>query len=280
MTSLRAAAARTGRRTTEAVHDPDAPALRIRNLHVSYGERLALEDLTFDLPAGARLAVVGPNGAGKSTLLKAVAGIVPRAGGSIAVHGVVPEGHTCIAYLPQRSEVDWRFPVTAFDAVMMGRIGRLGPLRRPKERDRALVREALGLVGLEDREERRIGELSGGEQQRMFIARAIAQEAELVLLDEPLAGLDVSSQNEVLALLAQLRKATILVALHDLGVAATHFDFLLLLRGRMLGFGHPADVLQPEALREAYGGALRMVRTEDGILVVHDTTCTAEDRCS
>ncbi len=279
MTFKRTTATRTGRRTAEAVHDPDAPALRIRNLYVSYGQRLALEDVTFDLPAGARLAVVGPNGAGKSTLLKAVAGIVPCADGSIAVHGVVPQGHTCIAYLPQRSEVDWRFPVTAFDAVMMGRIGRLGPLRRPKEQDRAMVREALGLVGLEDRGERRIGELSGGEQQRMFIARAIAQEAELVLLDEPLAGLDVSSQNEVLALLAQLEEATILVALHDLGVAATHFGFLLLLRKRMLGFGHPADVLQPETLREAYGGALRMVSTEDGILVVHDTTCTAEDRC-
>jgi manganese/iron transport system ATP-binding protein len=279
LTPLRPTIGRTGRRTTEAVHDPSAPALRIRDLYVSYGERLALEAITFNLPVGARLAVVGPNGAGKSTLLKAVAGIVRRANGSIAVHGVVPEGHICIAYLPQRSDVDWRFPVTAFDAVMMGRIGRLGPLRRPKERDRAIVREALALVGLGDRGKRRIGELSGGEQQRMFIARAIAQEAELVLFDEPLAGLDVSSQNEVLGLLAQLRKATILVALHDLGIAATRFEFVLLLRGRMLGFGRPADVLQPETLRQAYGGALRMVSTEDGVLVVHDTACTAEDRC-
>ncbi|MGD9676463.1 MAG: metal ABC transporter ATP-binding protein, partial [Candidatus Bipolaricaulia bacterium] len=276
--SLRAPVTRLGRRTAEAAHDPTAPALRIRALRVSYGRQTALEDVTFDLPAGARLAVVGPNGAGKSTLLKAIAGILPGDRGSIAVHGVAPEGHICIAYLPQRSEVDWRFPVTVADAVMMGRTGRLGPLHRPKESDRAIVQEALMRVDLADRGGRRIGDLSGGEQQRMFLARAIAQEAEVVLLDEPLAGLDISSQNEVLALLERLPKTTLLVALHDLGIAATRFEALLLLRGRVLGFGRPADVLRPETLRAAYGGSLRMVKAENGVLVVHDTACSGKDR--
>ncbi|MDD4903486.1 MAG: metal ABC transporter ATP-binding protein [Candidatus Bipolaricaulis sp.] len=279
MTLLPAPTPRPRRRAAEAAHDPTAPALRIRGLHVSYGERTALEDVTFDLPAGARLAVVGPNGAGKSTLLKAIAGILPCARGSIAVHGVAPEGHICIAYLPQRSDVDWRFPVTVVDAVMMGRTGRLGPLRRPKEPDRTIVQEALARVDLADRGSRRIGDLSGGEQQRMFLARAIAQEAEVVLLDEPLAGLDVSSQNEILVLLERLPKTTLLVALHDLGIAATRFDVLLLLRSRVLGFGRSADVLRPETLSAAYGGSLRMVKAENGVLVVHDTTCSGEDRC-
>jgi manganese/iron transport system ATP-binding protein len=279
MKILRTPSTGTGRlRTAEVAHDPNAPALSIHHLRVSYGERQALDDVTFDLPARARLAVVGPNGAGKSTLLKAIAGILPRTSGSIAVHGGTPERHICIAYLPQRSEVDWRFPVTAYDAVMMGRTGRLGPLRRPKDKDRAIVEEALARVDLADRGRRRIEELSGGEQQRMFIARAIAQEAELVLLDEPLAGLDVSSQRDVLALLARLTEATLLVALHDLGVATTHFNLLLLLRGRILGFGRPADVLRPETLRDAYGSALRMVNTEDGVLVVHDSSCPGDPR--
>ena len=279
MTVLPTSVLKAAHRTVEAVHDPAAPALRVRNLSVAYGERLALEDLTFDLPAGARLAVVGPNGAGKSTLLKAVAALLRPAGGSIEVHGVVPEGHICIAYLPQRSEVDWRFPITVAEAVMMGRVGRLGPIRRPQERDRAIVRDALAQVGLTDRARRRIAELSGGEQQRMFLARAIAQQAELVLLDEPLASLDPASQDEVLRLLAQLPRATLLVALHDLEVAATRFDVVLLLRCRMLGFGRPADALRPEALHDAYGGSLRVVRTDEGTLAVHDTTCAAEDRC-
>jgi ABC-type Mn2+/Zn2+ transport system ATPase subunit len=258
------------------VHLTDAPSLSVRGLSVTYDDRLALSDVSFALSAGERLAVVGPNGAGKTTLLKAIAGLLSPAEGAIEVHGHAPIGHICIAYVPQRSEVDWRFPVTVFDVVMMGRIGRLGPIRRPQAADRALVRRALDQVELLDLSDRQIQKLSGGQQQRMFIARALAQEAELVLMDEPFAGLDVPSRDEVLHLTKELPAydVTLLVALHDLGLATAHFDRVLLLNGRLLGFGTPAEVFTPEILQRAYGSCLRMVHTDGGVLVVHDTACS------
>jgi manganese/iron transport system ATP-binding protein len=233
-----------------------------------------LRDVSFDLSVGAHLAVVGPNAAGKSTLLKAISGLLSWKTGSIEVHGHAPKEHICIAYVPQRSDVDWRFPVTVFDVVMMGRVGRLGPLRRPQAEDREQVRSALARVGLSDHASQLIEELSGGQQQRMFIARAVAQEAGIMLMDEPLAGLDVQSRDGVLALLDRLEETTLLVALHDLGIASSRFDHVLLLNGRMLGFGKPETVFSPESLEQAYGTCLRMVRTEDGTLVVHDTACS------
>jgi manganese/iron transport system ATP-binding protein len=260
------------------VHEPGAAALEVTDLCMQYGGRAALEGISFRLEEGAELAVVGPNGAGKSTLLKAIAGIVAPTGGQIRVYGHVPAGHICIAYLPQRSEVDWRFPLSVFDVVMMGRSARLGPLRRPGSRDRALVQEILALVELSSLAGRPIAELSGGEQQRMFIARALAQEADLVLLDEPLAGLDVRSQEGILGLLEALRerRITLLVALHDLGIAAQRFRRVLLLKSRQLGFGPPADVLRPETLEQAYGTSLRMIRTEEGLVMASDTPCEEE----
>jgi len=268
---------RTSLRPPE-VHEPGTAALEVDDLSVHYGGRAALEAIRFQLEQGDELAVVGPNGAGKSTLLKAIAGIVTPASGQVRVYGHVPSGHICIAYLPQRSEVDWRFPLSVFDVVMMGRSARLGPLRRPGSRDRALVRETLALVELTGLAGRSIAELSGGEQQRMFIARALAQEADLVLLDEPLAGLDVRSQEGILALLEALRerRITLLVALHDLGIAAQRFGKVLLIKRRQLGFGPPRDVLRAETLEAAYGSSLRMIRTEDGLVVASDTPCAEE----
>ena len=234
--------------------------------------------MAFDLEAGARLAIVGPNGAGKTTLLKALAGLIAPQTGTIQVHGQEPTGHICIAYVPQRSTVDWRFPVTVFDVVMMGRTSRLGPIRRPKAHDRSLVSESLASVGLSALAGRQIEELSGGQQQRMFIARALAQEAELILMDEPFAGLDVHSRDEVLSLLPSMRDhgVTVVVALHDLGIASGHFDRVLLLNHAALGYGSPAEVFTPSALQQAYGSCLRIVESEDGQWVVHDTGCTEE----
>jgi ABC-type Mn2+/Zn2+ transport system ATPase subunit len=249
----------------------------VHDLTIAYDDRVALSGVTFELPSGARLAVVGPNGAGKSSLLKAISGILPWSEGTIEIHGHEPQEHICIGYVPQRSQVDWRFPVTVYDVVMMGRVGRLGPLRRAKETDRRIVKDALARVGLIDLADRQIEELSGGQQQRMFIARAIAQEASIVLMDEPFAGLDVSSRDEVISLLGRLRNTTLLVALHDLGIASTHFDYALLLRGRMLGFGPPAEIFRQETLQSAYGSCLRMIQTDDGVLVVHDTACSGEN---
>ncbi|HIQ00044.1 TPA: metal ABC transporter ATP-binding protein [Candidatus Bipolaricaulota bacterium] len=251
-----------------AVHLPGAPALEVDHLTVLYDGRPALEDVTFRLSGGERLAIVGPNGAGKSTLLKVIAGVLPPTSGEVRIRGQDPCGHRCIAYLPQRNEIDWRFPVTVFDVVMMGRVGRLGLLRRPGARDRALVRQALAAVGLAELAARGIGELSGGQAQRMFIARALAQEAELVLLDEPLAGLDTPSQEAILGLLDLLQAggATLLLSLHDLDIAAQHFPLVLLLNRRVVAFGPPPQAFTPEKLVEAFGGRLRTL-PDSGVIV-------------
>lgn len=262
-----------------AVHLPGAPALEVDHLTVRYDGRPAIEDVSFRLSGGERLAVVGPNGAGKSTLLKAIAGVLPPTSGQVRIKGHDPCGHICIAYLPQRTEIDWRFPATVFDVVMMGRVGRLGLLRWPGARDRALVREALEAVGLSELSGRQIGELSGGQQQRMFIARALAQEAELVLLDEPLAGLDAPSQEAILGLLDLLQKrgVTLLLSLHDLDIAAEHFPLVLLLNRRVVAFGPPEEAFTPDRLVQAFGGRLRNLPSGKGV-VVTDPCRTQEGR--
>ncbi len=256
-------------------HLEDTSILDISNLFVRFDSRLALDDVSFQLHHGERVAVVGPNGAGKSTLFKAIAGVLKPISGEIKVYGHGPGGHICIAYLSQRSQVDWSFPVTVSDVVMMGRIGKLGLLRWPKHRDWEIVRQALVDVGLEELADRQIGELSGGQQQRMFIARALAQEAELMLMDEPLTGLDIGSQESIFTFLDDLqgRGVTVMVATHDLDLAARRFDRVMLLNQRMLGFGVPEQVFTPEQLMSAYGGHIHLVETDDQLLVVADTCC-------
>ncbi|HUV92785.1 MAG TPA: metal ABC transporter ATP-binding protein [Anaerolineales bacterium] len=256
-------------------HLEDTSILDISNLFVRFDSRLALDDVSFQLHHGERVAVVGPNGAGKSTLFKAIAGVLKPISGEIKVYGHGPGGHICIAYLSQRSQVDWSFPVTVSDVVMMGRIGKLGLLRWPKHRDWEIVRQALMDVGLEELANRQIGELSGGQQQRMFIARALAQEAELMLMDEPLTGLDIGSQESIFTFLDDLqgRGVTVMVATHDLDLAARRFDRVMLLNQRMIGFGVPEQVFTPEQLMSAYGGHIHLVETDDQLLVVADTCC-------
>jgi len=256
-------------------HDTDAPILEVSHLTVQYENHAALDDVSFDLVGGERIAVVGPNGAGKSTLFQVIAGVMEPTAGEVRVAGQCPGGHICIAYVPQRSQVDWSFPVTVADVVMMGRIGQVGLWRRPGRRDRERVHQCLGVVGMDAYADRQIGELSGGQQQRMFIARALAQEAELVLMDEPLNGLDVAAQEDIFHILSELRQrqVTVMVATHDLNMASERFDRVLLLSGRLLGVGRPDVVFVPELLQEAYGGHLRMVETEGGLMVLSDTCC-------
>ena len=256
-------------------HEAGAPALELVEVGVRYGERTALEGVSLRLDAGDLLAVVGPNGAGKSTLLKVIAGVLSPSAGDVRVFGRPPRGHICIAYVPQRSQVDWAFPVSVSDVVMMGRIDHLGPLRRPRVEDRTLVATVLERVGVAHLADRPIAELSGGEQQRMFLARALAQEAELVLLDEPLAGLDVPSQAGILDLIGSLSEggATTLVTLHDVGLAAKRFGKILLLRGRPIALGTPEAAFRPEALHAAYGSGLHLERTEGGLVATADSSC-------
>src|SRR5919108_1249613 len=174
-------------------HETNQPILDVQNLTVRYNGYVALEDISFHLHEGERVAVVGPNGAGKSTLFKVVAGVLQPTAGEVNIFGSRPRGHICIAYIPQRSQVDWSFPVSVADVVMMGRSAKLGLLNWPHKNDWDCVHLALETVELSDLASRQIGQLSAGQQQRMFIARALAQEAELMLMDEPLTGLDTPS---------------------------------------------------------------------------------------
>ena len=246
-------------------HQDDQSILDLHKITLRYNGRFALENISFHLHAGEQVAVVGPNGAGKSTLFKVVAGVLQPTSGKVKIFGSTPRKHVCIAYIPQRSQVDWNFPVTVADVVMMGRSAQLGPFGWPKKHDWEVVRHTLDVVELSDLASRQIGELSGGQQQRMFIARSLAQEAELMLLDEPFSGLDLPSQAGILKVLEELKRGavTVMVATHDLEQAAENFDRIMLLNQRMIGFGKPDEVLQPEKLIQAYGGRLRSLDGEN-----------------
>jgi manganese/iron transport system ATP-binding protein len=251
-------------------HQPNKPILDVKHISVRYNGRVALDDITFHLHEGERVGVVGPNGAGKSTLFKVVAGVLPPNTGEVNIFGSRPGGHICIAYIPQRSQVDWNFPVSVADVVMMGRSAKLGPLNWPHRGDWEYVRHALEMVELSDLGSRQIGQLSGGQQQRMFIARALAQEAELMLMDEPLSGLDTPAQEGLLNLLDTLRnqKVTVMLATHDLEQASRHFDRIMLLNHRMIAFDAPQQVLRTENLLQAYGGRLKV--DPQGTMLVDD----------
>ena len=252
-------------------HQQDQPILDVLSLTVRYNGRVALEDLTFHLHEGERVAVVGPNGAGKSTLFKAIAGVLQPNFGEVKIYGSRPRGHVCIGYIPQRTQVDWNFPVSVADVVMMGRSAKLGPLNWPHKKDWEVVNHALETVEISNLASRQISQLSGGQQQRMFIARALAQEAELMLMDEPLSGLDTPAQEGLLNLLDRLKteNVTVMVATHDLDQAANHFDRIMLLNHRLIAFGYPDEVLHTDNLLQAYGGRLKPVDGQN-ILSVDD----------
>jgi ABC-type Mn2+/Zn2+ transport system ATPase subunit len=254
-----------------------APArLDIDHACISYDGTTVLDDLTFQIPHGAQVAVVGPNGAGKSTLFKALVGLLPLRSGRILVHGEPLGSHQdCVAYIPQREEVDWRFPVTVADVVMMGRFGRQGLLGRASKEDKAAVAHSLQQLGVADLAQRPIGELSGGQQQRVFLARALAQEPHILLMDEPFTGIDVTTQDAVLNVLDQLRSqdVTVLVSTHDLNLAAQRFDLVLLLNRRLVAYGPPAEVFMPDPVRRAFGGQALML----GGMVVVDQCCPPDE---
>lgn len=247
------------------------PAVEARNLYVAYHHRPVLRGVRLSCPPGVLAAFVGPNGAGKSTLFKAVLGLVKPASGSVRVFGEpVERQRQRIAYVPQRELIDWDFPATVLDVVMMGRVPRLGWLRRPGRRDREKVLEALEQVGMAEHAHRPLAALSGGQQQRVFIARALAQEPDLLLLDEPYAGVDAATQDAIHDLLTRLRREgkTILVVDHDLS-SVHRYDLVALLNGRLIAFGPPSEVFTPENLRQTYGGRLTFLeRAEQRTVIV------------
>ncbi len=234
---------------------PFVPAVEVRHLSAGYDTHAALEDVSFSIEKGCLAGLVGPNGSGKSTLLRVILGLHKPWRGEVRIFGQPGSPKRGrIGYTPQAELVDWSFPVTALDVVLMGRYARLGLIRWPGRRDREVAMAALERVHLAHLAQRRIGELSGGEQRRMLIARALAQEADLVLLDEPLAGLDATAQHDLLSLLEELRKEdkTLFVADHDLSAVATKFDHAVLLNRRVVAFGRPSDVFTPELLSTAF----------------------------
>lgn len=250
----------------------NSAVLSIQDLWAGYDGDAALESISFEVEAGLLVGVAGPNGSGKSTLLKTILGLMRPWRGRIELFGQPVNGsRNRVGYAPQSEIVDWDFPVTVRDVVMMGRYGRLGLLRRPGAADRDAVASALAEVRLDELAGRQISELSGGQQRRMLIARALAQEADLLLLDEPMVGLDATNQHELLDLFERLRSGgkTLLVATHDLSCVAACFDLTLLLNKRLIAFGPPGEIFTPELLNEAFAEDLLMLPTEGGVFVGH-----------
>jgi len=260
-------------------HDPQAPSLQVEGLSVRFNGSDVLRDVSFALGAGQRLAVVGPNGAGKTTLFRVLAGLLRPAAGHVRIFGHGPGGDTCIAYVPQRSQLDLTFPVTAAEVVMMGRIREIGMLRWPRRADWRVVYQALERVGLAESAGRRIGELSGGQQQRVFLAQALAQEAELILLDEPFTGLDFPSVESLFQILDELQASgvTEIVSTHDLNLASERFAQVLLINRRLIAAGPPSQVLTQANLVAAYGGHIHRLPEGDGVLIVTDTCCEGDE---
>ncbi|HEX5689695.1 MAG TPA: metal ABC transporter ATP-binding protein [Roseiflexaceae bacterium] len=232
------------------------PALDVRRLHAGYAEQLVLEDVSFSLASGQLVGIIGPNGAGKTTLLKAILGLAPVIRGEVIIHGQRSTRRSgLVAYVPQRDAINWRFPASVADVVLMGRYGRLGWLRRPGATDRAIAEACLEQVGMQDYAHKPIAELSGGQQQRVFLARALAQEPEVLLLDEPISGVDAPTQDSILRLLAELASQgkTLLLTTHDLRCNMEFFDGLLALNRGLVALGPVEQVLQPRVLTATYG---------------------------
>jgi manganese/zinc/iron transport system ATP- binding protein len=238
------------------------PALEFHDLTVAYHTKPVLWDVDLSLDEGRLVAIVGPNGAGKSTLLKAALGLVPLSSGYVRVFGrPYGEVRDRVAYVPQRESVDWDFPADVFDVVLMGRYGRRGWFRRPSAADRRAAHEALERVGMAQYADRQISRLSGGQQQRTFLARALAQDADLYLMDEPFAGVDAVTERAIIALLRALRDRgrTVICVHHDLQTVPEYFDHVALLNMRLIAAGAIDEAFTTEKLQATYGGRLAIL---------------------
>ena len=231
------------------------PALDVSCLTVSYGDTFILSDCSIAIPHGIMLGIIGPNGAGKTTLIKSILELIPKKEGTVFFNGkILKDARASIAYVAQRSTVDWDFPLTVFDMVLMGCYGKLGWFKRPGAAERIQVHEALLAVGLERYADQSIGTLSGGQQQRAFIARALMQNAEIYFLDEPFAGVDEPSEKIIVELFKTLRNQgkTVIVVHHDIVTAAEYFDWALLLNKKVIACGPIHEVLTQNHFAEIY----------------------------
>lgn len=229
---------------------------------VAYHRKPVLWDIDLVAPEGHLIGIIGPNGAGKSTFIKAVLGLIPLASGKVQIYGrPYAEQRHLVGYVPQRETVDWDFPVTALDVVMMGTYGRLGWFRRPGAAERSLATACLEKVGMAEFAHRQIQQLSGGQQQRIFLARALAQDAQIYFMDEPFAGVDAATEQAIVALLQSLRNSgkTVFVVHHELQTVRNYFDFVILLNLRLVAAGPTATTFTKQNLQQTYGGRLTIL---------------------
>ena len=249
-------------------------AIEVNDLTVAYRDQPVLWDIDLEVPAGVLMAIVGPNGAGKTTLIKAILGLVRPAAGEISIYGQpYREQRRMVGYVPQRGSVDWDFPTTVLDVVMMGRYGTLGWLRRPGRRERSQAMAALEQVGMAEFAGRQISQLSGGQQQRVFLARALVQDAAVYFMDEPFQGVDAKTERAIVTLLQTLRAEgkTVVVVHHDLQSVPEYFDWVMLLNVRRIAAGPVADVFTDENLRVTYGGRVPFIAAADASLAASST---------
>jgi len=238
-------------------------ALAVRDLTVAYRDDPVLWDIDLTVPSGTLMGIVGPNGAGKTTFIQAVLGLVAPAAGQVRIFGApYEEQRDRVGYVPQRGSVDWDFPTHALDVVMMGLYGQLGWFRRPGQPEREAARAALDEVGMLDYADRQISQLSGGQQQRVFLARALVQNADLYFMDEPLQGVDATTERAIIDLLRELRSrgCTVIVVHHDLQTVAEYFDHVMLLNVRRIASGPVEEASTEGNLRLTYGGRVGFLR--------------------
>ncbi len=238
------------------MQDEASAALYVEGLNVNFDTTSVLWDIHFSIPAGRLVGIVGPNGAGKSTLLKALLSMVKPLSGKMYCFGQpLKKTRKRIAYVPQRSSVDWDFPITAFELVLMGRYGKLGYFFWPKKADREAARRVLDLVGMSGFADRQISQLSGGQQQRLFLARALLQDADLYLMDEPFAGVDMTTEKAIIALMDKLKREgkTLLVVHHDLSTVSSYFDWVLMLNTCMVACGPVNEVFHSDSIMRTFG---------------------------
>ncbi|HEY4538314.1 MAG TPA: metal ABC transporter ATP-binding protein [Erysipelothrix sp.] len=229
--------------------------IKVENLYVSYYGNEVVTNVSFEFNEGSLIGIIGPNGAGKSTMIKAILGLIPKDQGKITVFGDdIKKSRSKIAYVPQRNDLDWDFPINVFDTVLMGTYPNLGLFKKPKEAEKNLAKESLIRVGMWDYRDQQIGELSGGQQQRVFLARALAQKAELFFLDEPFVGIDVASEERIVSVLKELRDEgkTVFVVHHDLSKVETYFDELILINKELIDAGSVKDVFVFDKMDKAY----------------------------
>ena len=244
-------------------------ALEIHDLTVSYDKKPVLWGVDLEIPKGAIAGIIGPNGAGKSTLIKSVMGLLPLSSGYVKLFDQdLEKVRQRVSYVPQRESVDWDFPASVMDVVLMGRYGNLGLFKRPRKADREAATYSLEQVGMVPFKDRQISQLSGGQQQRVFLARALTQQADIYFMDEPFAGVDAATEKAIIQILKNLAAAgkTVIVVHHDLQSVATYFDWLIMLNLRLVAAGPTREVFKPDLLEETYGGKLTLL-TEVGELL-------------